>query len=250
MGPFISDTTKAAYLSGSKTGLINRLLYSLDSSSNIHIETTTLPTFRVIEKVANQEVKNWITFSTDGSVTLTGLQAGSPVAAFSKNAITIPIAGFEIKLWANKPHSEHDTSPNRLISKTVLVTRNFHYTGFEKLQTELKLNKKSAPSLFSAVKMLVSDRSDFLLASVPAILWNLNSLQLSEKDIYPVELPEHLKLFTNIFIILDHELPKTFLQQFTNHIQRLEKSGKLQKMRIDLNLEAPRTNIPYIPLNN
>jgi hypothetical protein len=175
----------------------------------------------------------------------------SPVDATGKNAVIIPIAGFEIKLWTNRKYENRYSTVNSLRNKTVLITRNFHYAGFVKIQRELNFQQNSAPSLFSAVKMLISDRSDLLLASVPTILWNLESLELSQSDLYPVELPEHLKLFTNIFIMLDHNLPEDFLDSFTDHILHLEETGQLQAIRSSLHLQAPQGLSSYpVPISN
>ncbi|WP_390617428.1 hypothetical protein [Maricurvus nonylphenolicus] len=242
MGPFISNSSISPTPS-SKSGLINQLVESFENKKNLQVQTITLPTLRIIEKVAKEEIKNWITFSTDGSVTLIGLEE-APVEAISKSAIAIPIAGFEIKLWTNKKFRNRYSSLNSIENKTVLITRNFHYTGFTKLQKELKFNKKSAPSLFSAVKMLISERTDFIIASAPTVFWNLDNLSLTESDLYPLELPEHLRLFSNIFIMLDHKLPKTFIDNFTNHIKIMENNGKLQKIRTKLNLQKPRVLTP------
>lgn len=241
IGPFISEQPEpSGKATSNKTGLINQLLDSLEIKSNLSIEFAKLPTLRAIEKITRGEIDNWITFSTDGSVTLTGLQNKAPVDLMGMNATVIPIAGFDIKLWTTPKNIKSYTSANSFAGKTVLITRNFHYTEFSHVQSRLGLIKKHAPSLPSAVKMTLSNRADFLLSSEPTIFWNLGRLKLSPIDLQPVDFPDNLSLSTNIFIIFDKRLPKEFSSNFIKHIQTLEKNGKLQEIRSKLKLTPPK----------
>lgn len=220
-----------------KKGLINQLMEKLVEDTDIRITTVKIPTLRVIDKISHQEVDNWVSYMFDKSLIPESSNKDITISPESLNAVAIPIAGFETKLWVKSSNAKKYVHPEDFKGKTVLKIRTVTYTSYRDILKSYQLEIKDAPSLPSAIKMIMSDRADFLMMSESSIYWNYKSLGITRNQLTPITLNSSMTPFSNILLLFDKRIP--ILNQLLERIEIMEKNGELDTIRKALYLSPP-----------